>query len=150
MAAMTSEQLTALPRPRRAREWIEHTLPVSGCTLRVVDLADGTRVGELYGPNGNWLDDASCDGASCGSAGYVSGWFGRTGSWGTAWALAFGAGGRSELLDVGFASLRARRSVAVTSDEDGLWVAEVAGSFHAATILSRSGARTLRLHRALA
>jgi hypothetical protein len=123
---------------------IEHLLPVSGCTLRVVDLPGGARLGELYGPGGVRLDDARC-----GADGYVSGWFGRTGSWGTAWALAFGAGGAHEALEVGFASLRARRSVSVTGDQHGLWVAEVSGSFHAATILGRTGARTLRLHRAL-
>ncbi len=76
----------------------------------------------------------------------MSGWFGHSGPGGTSWALAFGAGGSHESLQVRFASLRARRMVAVVSDHYGLWVAEVAGAFRAATILGASTTNTFRLH----
>ena len=79
-------------------------------------------MGQLFGPDGNWLDEARCELES-----QVSGWFGRIGPAGTPWALAFGAGGSHESLEVRFASLRARRVVPVVSDQYGLWVAEVAG-----------------------
>ena len=123
---------------------IENVLPLSGCRLRVTDLPDGSRVGQLLGPDGTFLDEASCEAES-----KVSGWFGRSaagGPAGTSWALAFGAGGSHEALEVSFAGLRARRVVPVVSDHYGLWVAEVAGSFRAATIVSASAANTFRLH----
>ncbi len=120
---------------------IEHVLPLSGCRLTVLDLPDGSRVGRLAAADGRWLAEARCELES-----QVSGWFGREGPGGTSWALAFGAGGTHEPLQVRFASLRARRIVPVVSDHYGLWVAEVAGSFRAATILSPSSTTTFRLH----
>jgi hypothetical protein len=120
---------------------IEHELPLSGCRLKVLDLPDGSRVGQLIAPSGRWLDEARCE-----PTGKVSGWFGRESNSGTSWALAFGAGGSQETLEVRFASLRARRVVPVVSDHNGLWVAEVAGSFRAATIIGSSQASTFRLH----
>lgn len=75
----------------------------------------------------------------------MSGWFGRTGALGRAWALAFGAGGRHERLDVRFASLRSRCTVPVVSDRNGLWVAEAAGAYRAATILGPRTVSTVRL-----
>jgi hypothetical protein len=119
---------------------IEHLLPLSECRLRVIDLIDGVRIGELYGPDGQRLDDAECV-----RDGHVSGWFGRTGALGRAWALAFGAGGTHERLDVRFASLRSRRTVPVVSDRNGLWVAEVVGAYRAATILGSRTVSTVRL-----
>jgi hypothetical protein len=127
----------ALHEPAEA---IEHVLPLSGCRLRVIDLPDGSRVGRLYGPGGQWLAEARCELES-----QVSGWFGRGGPAGISWALAFGAGGLHESLEVRFASMRARRVVPVISDHYGLWVAEVAGTFHAATILGPRAANTFRL-----
>jgi hypothetical protein len=124
---------------------IEHVLPLSGCRLRVLDLPDGQRLGQLYGPDGRWLAEASCELEPT-----VSGWFGRLGPAGKSWALAFGAGGSHEPIEVRFASLRARRVVPVVSDHYGLWVAEVAGSFRAATILSSAASNTFRLHYAAA
>ena len=120
---------------------IEHVLPLSGCHLTVLDLADGSRVGRLTAADGRWLAEARCELES-----QVSGWFGRSGPCGTSWALAFGAGGSHESVQVRFASLRARRVVPVVSDHYGLWVAEVAGAFRAATILSPSITNTFRLH----
>jgi hypothetical protein len=120
---------------------IEHELPLSGCRLKVLDMPDGSRIGQLFAPSGRWLDEARCE-----PTGKVSGWFGRESSSGTSWALAFGAGGSQETLEVRFASLRARRVVPVVSDHNGLWVAEVVGSFRAATILAPSQASTFRLH----
>jgi hypothetical protein len=120
---------------------IEHILPLSGCRLRVIDSPDGGRVGQLYGPAGQSLGEARCE-----LTRQVSGWFGRSAPAGTSWALAFGAGGAHESLQVRFASLRARRIVSVVSDHYGLWVAEVAGSFRAATILAPSATSTFRLH----
>jgi hypothetical protein len=119
---------------------IENELPLSGCRLKVMDLPDGSRIGQLFGPSGQWLDEAKCELTS-----QVSGWFGRTES-GATWALAFGAGGAQESLEVRFASLRARRVVPVVSDHYGLWVAEVVGSFRAATILASTRVTTFRLH----
>jgi hypothetical protein len=119
---------------------IENVLPLSGCRLKVLDLPDGSRIGQLFGPSGQWLDEARCERTS-----QVSGWFGRTES-GATWALAFGAGGAQESLEVRFASLRARRVVPVVSDHYGLWVAEVVGSFRAATILASTRVTTFRLH----
>jgi hypothetical protein len=119
---------------------IENVLPLSGCRLQVLDMADGSRVGQLFGPSGQWLDEARCELTS-----QVSGWFGRTES-GATWALAFGAGGAQESLEVRFASLRARRVVPVVSDHYGLWVAEVVGNFRAATILASTRVTTFRLH----
>jgi hypothetical protein len=120
---------------------IEHVLPLSGCRLTVLDLPDGSRLGRLTGSDGRWLAEARCELES-----QVSGFFGRGGPCGTSWALAFGAGGSHESLEVRFASLRARRVVPVVSDHYGLWVAEVAGAFRAATILSASSTNTFRLH----
>lgn len=120
---------------------MEHVLPLSGCRLRVTDLPDGSRVGELFGWAGQWLDEARC-----GVESTVSGWFGRTGPSGTSWALAFGAGGSHQSLEVRFASSRIRRIIPVISDQFGLWVAEVSGSFRAATILGPTSTSTLRLH----
>ncbi len=40
---------------------VEHVLPLSGCRLRVLDLPDGGRVGQLYGPGGRSLIQASCE-----------------------------------------------------------------------------------------
>ena len=122
------------------RSVIENVLPLSGCRLKVLDLDDGSRIGQLYGPTGQWLDEARCERTS-----QVSGWFGRTES-GANWALAFGAGGAQESLEVRFASLRARRVVPVVSDHYGLWVAEVVGNFRAATILASTRVTTFRLH----
>jgi hypothetical protein len=119
---------------------IENELPLSGCRLRVTHLPDGSRIGQLVGPSGQWLDEARCERTS-----QVSGWFGRTVS-GATWALAFGAGGAQESLEVRFASLRARRVVPVVSDHYGLWVAEVVGNFRAATILASTRVTTFRLH----
>jgi hypothetical protein len=119
---------------------IENVLPLSGCRLKVMDLQDGSRIGQLFGPSGKWLDEARCERTS-----QVSGWFGRTES-GATWALAFGAGGAQESLEVRFASLRARRVVPVVTDHYGLWVAEVVGSFRAATILASTRVTTFRLH----
>jgi hypothetical protein len=119
---------------------IENEFPLSGCRLKVMDLPDGSRIGQLYGPSGQWLDEAKCELTS-----QVSGWFGRTES-GATWALAFGAGGAQESLEVRFASLRARRVVPVVSDHYGLWVAEVVGNFRAATILASTRVTTFRLH----
>ncbi|MCW2546759.1 MAG: hypothetical protein JWN96_1219 [Mycobacterium sp.] len=119
---------------------IENELPLSGCRLKVMDLPDGSRIGQLFGPSGQWLDEARCERTS-----QVSGWFGRTES-GATWALAFGAGGAQESLEVRFASLRARRVVPVVSDHYGLWVAEVVGNFRAATILASTRVTTFRLH----
>ena len=124
---------------------IEHVLPLSGCRLRVMDLPDGARMGQLYGPSGQWLGEARCE-----LTRQVSGWFGRSAPAGTSWALAFGAGGAYESLQVRFASLHARRIVPVVSDHYGLWVAEVAGSFRAATILATATTSTFRLHYAAA
>ncbi len=121
----------------------------------MLDLPDGTRVGQLFGPTGRFLDEARCE-----RTGTVSGWFGRAGDGGvsgeggagglmpsgTSWALAFGGGGPQESLEVRFASLRARRVVQVVSDYYGLWVAEVVGSFRAATLMSKAASRTFRLH----
>ncbi len=90
---------------------------------------------------GRWLAETRCELEAS-----VSGWFGRSGPCGTSWALAFGAGGRHEPLQVRFASLRARRVVPVVSDHYGIWVAEVAGAFRAATILSSQAMSTFRLH----
>jgi hypothetical protein len=127
--------------PLRPEEGIEHVLPLSGCRLTVLDLSDGSRVGRLTAADGRWLAEARCELEPA-----VSGWFGRSGPCGTSWALAFGAGGSHESLEVRFASLRARRVVPVVSDHYGLWVAEVAGAFRAATILSSRAANTFRLH----
>jgi hypothetical protein len=120
---------------------IENVLPLSGCRLTVLDLPDGSRVGRLAAADGRWLAEARCELES-----QVSGWFGRGGPCGTSWALAFGAGGSHESVQIRFASLRARRVVPVVSDHYGLWVAEVAGAFRAATILSPSTTNTFRLH----
>ena len=126
---------------------IDNIHPLSGCRLSVSEQPDGTRLGQLFSPEGRWLADARPD-----AAGTVSGWLGRNpesasaGGSGRWWALAFGAGGRSESVEVRFASLRARRIVPVVSDHAGLWVAEVAGSFRAATILAPSSTSTFRLH----
>ncbi len=120
---------------------IEHVLPLSGCRLTVLDLPDGSRLGRLVNAEGSRLAEARCE-----LEPVVSGWFGRGGPCGTSWALAFGAGGSHESLEVRFASLRARRVVPVVSDHYGLWVAEVAGAFRAATILSRRTSNTFRLH----
>ena len=114
--------------------------PAAACT--VLDLPDGSRVGRLSRPDGRGSTRPAAN-----SSRQVSGWFGRSGACGTSWALAFGAGGSHESLEVRFASLRARRVVPVVSDHYGLWVAEVAGAFRAATILSparrtRSGCTT--------
>lgn len=122
-------------------EVIEHVLPLSGCRLTVLDMPDGARVGRLSTAAGRWLAETRCELES-----QVSGWFGRSGRSGTAWALAFGAGGSHESLEVRFASLRARRVVPVVSDHYGLWVAEVAGAFRAATIISPRATNTFRLH----
>jgi hypothetical protein len=132
----------SLPRPAAPTVGavFEHVLPLSGCRLRVTDLPDGSRRGELFGWAGQWLDEARCEAES-----KVSGWFGRTGPAGTSWALAFGAGGSHQVLQVRFASSRLRRIVPVVSDQFGLWIAEVAGSFRAVTILGPSAASTLRL-----
>jgi hypothetical protein len=119
---------------------IENVLPLSGCRLKVLDMPDGSRIGQLFGPSGQWLDEAKCERTS-----QVSGWFGRTPS-GVTWALAFGAGGAQESLEVRFASLRARRVVPVVSDHYGLWIAEVVGNFRAATILASTRVTTFRLH----
>jgi hypothetical protein len=138
---------------------VEHVLPLSGCRLRVIDLARGGRVGELYTPGGRQLDEAVLDAALPDengpvgdiagiAAGHVSGWFGRTGGLGRAWALAFGAGGRHERLDVRFAGRLSRRTVPVLSDQQGLWVAEVSGAYQAATILGSRAVSTFRLHHA--
>jgi hypothetical protein len=146
MAIIASEpRKQTRKKGQERRKPIEHVLPLSGCRLRVLDMADGSRVGQLYGPDGRWLDEASCELEPT-----VSGWFGRLGPAGTWWALAFGAGGSNEPIEVRFASLRARRVVPVVSDHYGLWVAEVAGSFRAATILSSAAANTFRLHYAAA
>jgi hypothetical protein len=119
---------------------IEHVLPLSGCRLTVVDRLDGSRIGTLFGAAGQWLEELDCtDDAQ------VSGWFGRTGPAGTSWALAFGAGGSHAALQVCFASLRVRRIVPVTTDHYGLWVAEVAGAFRAATMASSALTSTIRL-----
>ena len=120
---------------------VEHVLPLSGCRLTVLDLPDGSRLGRLTTAEGRWLAETRCELEST-----VSGWFGRTGPCGTSWALAFGAGGMHEPLQVRFASLRARRVVPVVSDHYGIWVAEVAGAFRAATILSSQATNTFRLH----
>lgn len=120
---------------------IEHVLPLSGCRLTVLDLPDGSRVGRLTTAEGQWLAETRCELEPA-----VSGWFGRSGLCGTSWALAFGAGGSHEALQVRFASLRSRRVVPVVSDHYGLWVAEVAGAFRAATILSSQATNTFRLH----
>jgi hypothetical protein len=133
--------LASVRIPEAPAEVIEHVLPLSGCRLTVLDLPDGSRVGRLFAGDGRWLAEARCELES-----QVSGWFGRAGSCGTSWALAFGAGGPHESLQVRFASLRARRVVPVVSDHYGLWVAEVAGAFRAATILSPSTTNTFRLH----
>ena len=130
-----------LPDAVIAVQAIEHVLPLSGCRLRVLDLPDGSRLGRLLGPDGQLLGEARCE-----LTRQVSGWFGRSAPAGTAWALAFGAGGPHESLQVRFASLRARRVVPVVSDHYGLWVAEVAGAFRAATILAPQAASTFRLH----
>jgi hypothetical protein len=129
---------------------VEHVLPLSGCRLRVIDLARGGRVGELYGPGGQRLDEAVLmdETRLLDEDSHVSGWFGRTGALGRAWALAFGAGGRHERLDVRFASRLSRRTVPVLSDQQGLWVAEVAGAYQAATILGSRAVNTFRLHHA--
>ncbi len=141
LAEPTERVLTAPPPST-----IDNVLPLSGCRLSVIEQPDGSRVGQLYGPDGTWLDETRCD-----ATGAVSGWFGRRcdesarlspARW---WALAFGAVGCSESLEVRFASLRARRVVPVVSDHAGLWVAEAAGSFRAATILGAS-TTTFRLH----
>ena len=120
---------------------IEHELPLSGSRLTVLDLPDGSRVGRLTTAEGRWLAETRCALEPT-----VSGWFGRSGPCGTSWALAFGAGGMHEPLQVRFASLRARRVVPVVSDHYGIWVAEVAGAFRAATILSSQATITFRLH----
>jgi hypothetical protein len=133
----------SIPAPAIARppSAIEHVLPLSGCRLTVLDLPDGSRVGQLTTAEGRWLAQTRCELEST-----VSGWFGRSGPCGTSWALAFGAGGMHEPLQVRFASLRARRVVPVVSDHFGIWVAEVAGAFRAATILSSQATNTFRLH----
>jgi hypothetical protein len=131
----------SITTPAAAAQGIQHVLPLSGCQLNVLDLPDGSRVGRLSAPDGRWLAEARCELES-----QVSGWFGRSGPAGAAWALAFGAGGSHESIQVRFASLRARRVVPVVSDHYGLWVAEVAGAFRAATILSPSTTTTFRLH----
>jgi hypothetical protein len=137
----------AIPAPATAAsrastlEVIENVLPLSGCRLTVLDMPDGSRAGRLTTADGRWLAETRCELES-----QVSGWFGRSGRSGTAWALAFGAGGSHESLDVRFASLRARRVVPVVSDHYGLWVAEVAGAFRAATIISPRSTSTFRLH----
>lgn len=133
--------MTTIAPRGHVEQVIENVLPLSGCRLRVMDLPDGSRVGQLVGPDGTFLDEASCEVES-----KVSGWFGRGGPNGTSWALAFGAGGSHEALEVSFAGPRARRVVPVVSDHYGLWVAEVAGSFRAATIVSSRAANTFRLH----
>jgi len=120
---------------------VEHILPLSGCRLSVLDFPDGSRVGQLFGPSGRFLDEARCERTAA-----VSGWFGRARTDRTSWALAFGAGGSQEALDVRFASVRARRVVSVMSDHYGLWIAEVVGAFRAATLMSQVTARTFRLH----
>ena len=120
---------------------IEHVLPLSGCRLTVLGLPDGSRIGRLITPEGRWLAETRCELEPA-----VSGWFGRSGPCGTSWALAFGAGGMHEPLQVRFAGLRARRVVPVISDHYGIWVAEVAGAFRAATILSSQATNTFRLH----
>jgi hypothetical protein len=155
-AALRSRPLTrSIPRPVTrepqgradasdamiAIQAIEHVLPLSGCRLKVIDLPDGGRVGQLSAPGGQPLGEARCE-----LTPQVSGWFGVSAQLGTSWALAFGAGGAHEALQVRFASLRARRVVPVVSDHNGLWVAEVAGSFRAATILAESSTNTFRLH----
>jgi hypothetical protein len=122
---------------------IEHELPLSGCRLKVIDLPDGSRFGQLYAPAGQWLAEARCE-----TTRQVSGWFGRSARAGSSWALAFGAGGAHESLQVRFASLRARRVVPVVSDHYGLWVAEVAGAFRAATILAPTTTSTFCLRHA--
>jgi len=133
--------LEAVRIPTASAQGIEHVLPLSGCRLTVLDLPDGSRVGRLVAADGRWLAEARCELES-----QVSGWFGRGGACGTSWALAFGAGGSHESVQVRFASLRARRVVPVVSDHYGLWVAEVAGAFRAATILSPTTTNTFRLH----
>jgi hypothetical protein len=125
-------------------ESIEHVLPLSGCRLTVLDLPDGSRVGRLTTAEGRWLAETRCELEPA-----VSGWFGRSGPCGTSWALAFGAGGLHEPLQVRFASLRSRRVVPVVSDHYGLWVAEVAGAFRAATIIGSQATNTFRLHYAV-
>lgn len=127
--------------PAAPAQGIEHVLPLSGCRLIVLDLPDGSRLGRLFAADGHWLAEARCELES-----KVSGWFGRGGPCGTSWALAFGAGGSHESVQIRFASLRARRIVPVVSDHYGLWVAEAAGAFRAATILSPSTTSTFRLH----
>lgn len=127
--------------PPRVARTVEHVLPLSGCQLVVQDLPDGSRLGQLFSASGSWLDEARCEVQS-----HVSGWFGRSAPAGTTWALAFGAGGSHEALDVRFAGVRARRLVPVVSDHYGLWVAEVSGTFRAATVLSPTAPTTFRLH----
>jgi hypothetical protein len=142
LESVTFSPPPAAPAARTApAQGIEHVLPLSGCRLTVLDLPDGSRVGRLIAADGRWLAEARCEIES-----QVSGWFGRSGPCGTSWALAFGAGGSHEPVQVRFASLRARRVVPVVSDHYGLWVAEVAGAFRAATILSPSATNTFRLH----
>jgi hypothetical protein len=141
--AVSASAHRVIPAPASplSEEGIEHVLPLSGCRLTVHDLADGSRVGRLTAADGRWLAEARCELES-----QVSGWFGRSGQCGRSWALAFGAGGSHESLEVRFASLRARRVVPVVSDHYGLWVAVVAGAFRAATILGASTTNTFRLH----
>ncbi|HEX4431992.1 MAG TPA: hypothetical protein VHZ96_22170 [Frankiaceae bacterium] len=139
LAPLETVQLSAVPATRT--QGIVHVLPLSGCRLTVLDLPDGSRIGRLSAADGRWLAEARCELES-----QVSGWFGRGGPCGTSWALAFGAGGSHESVQVRFASLRARRVVPVVSDHYGLWVAEVSGAFRAATILSPSTTNTFRLH----
>ena len=144
--ATSIAELETIPATARAAaastlERIEHVLPLSGCHLTVLDLPDGSRVGRLSTADGRWLAETRCEAQP-----QVSGWFGRSRRSGSAWALAFGAGGSHETLEVRFASLRARRVIPVVSDHSGLWVAEVAGAFRAATIISPQATNTFRLH----
>lgn len=40
---------------------IEHVLPLSECRLRVIDLVDGVRIGELYSLTGSgWTMRSAC------------------------------------------------------------------------------------------